>query len=505
MSTRHLPAWTTAEGLEPLRSVKRQSFARLAISDALIAFGTITALSAIAGMGDDRRDSLILLAFAGAAVTIGSLGHKALVRAPRPPTAKILTGLVVTWATLVAMGTGIYLATGTINNVGGALVESAAGFSTTAVTMIDPSMLSTGMQLWRASTQWFGGLLGLLIGIIALPQALRSSSLIGQAITTDQSRMVTRPIIGTRRIAAVYSGFTALMVLAYAGSGLSNLDSVVYALTTVSTGGFSSHADSFAGFGGAPRIVATAGMIIAGSSFFVIWWAIRGQVRPLLRSSELRIYAVVIVISTVLLSLPGRAMSVGDSLFITASAVSTTGYAVGDWTKMPDFSLTVLLVVVTMGSMAGSAGGGLRVLRVHALLKSVLRDLRLQLDPHRVVVIKNSGRPVEESSIDRISGYQVAHIFVAATGAFIISISGIGVVDSLWMSLGTLSTFGPAPGIGPFGYIGDVSAWVRLALVPMMLAARLSVLVVLLGFVWVGGLKKSALAEMRRRVTAAGR
>ncbi len=505
MSTRHLPAWTTTEALEPLKREKRQSFARLAVSDALLAFGAITALSAVAGMVDDPQDAMVLLVFAAAAVAIGSFGHKSLVRAPRPPTAKILTGLVVTWTALVMMGAGIYLATGAIDTVGGALVESAAGFSTTALTIIDPSRLSVGMQLWRASTQWFGGLFGLLIGVIALPQALRSSSLIGRAIATDQSRMVTRPVIGTRRVTAVYSGFTLVMVVAYAVSGLSALDSVVHALTTVSTGGFSSHADSFAGFGGGPRIVATAGMIVAGSSFFVIWWAIRGQVKPLLRSSELRIYAVVVAVTTALLSLPGTAMSVGDSLFITASTVSTTGYAVGDWTRMPDFSLTVLLVVVTMGSMAGSAGGGLRVLRVHALLRSVMRDLRLQLDPHRVAVIKNSGRPVEEASIDRIAGYQVAHIFVAAIGAFIISISGIGVVDSLWMALGTLSTFGPAPGVSPFGYLGDVSPWVRLALIPMMLAGRLSVLVVLLAVVWVGGLRRSAFAATRRRVRAARR
>jgi len=505
VTIRIAPVWGTSDVLEPFRGVKRRSFVRLAITDALLAFGVITAVTALVGIDDNVHDSLIMLAFAGAWIAIGSLGQRSFERSAKPPTTRILSGLVAAWISLVVAGVAIYLATGTIRSVDSALVESAAGFSTTAVTTLDPSSLGTAMQLWRASTQWLGGLLGLLIGVIALPQALRSSSLLGRTAGSDQSKMVARPIAGRRRILRVYVGFTVVMVVAYLATGVSALDSAVNGLTTVSTGGFTSHPDSFAAFGTSTRVVATIGMVIAGSSFFVIWWVLRGQVKPLLRSSELRVYAAVLIITSAFLSLPGSSLSISDAAFTAASTISTTGYSAVRWTAMPDFYLTVLLIVVAMGSMAGSAGGGLRVMRVHTLMKSVVRELRLQLDPHRVSVIKNSAQPVEESSIDRISGYHVAHILVCAAGAFVISISGIGLVESLWMAVGTLSSFGPAPGVGSYGDLRGIEPWVRLTLIPMMLAARLSVLVVLLGFVHIGGAKNSLIATTRRRLRASHR
>ncbi len=502
MTAQRLPAWTTSEALEPLRGVKRQSFVRLAVTESLMVFGAVTAVAALVGITGNLRETMIMLAFAGSWLAIGALGHKSFERAVRPPTTRVLSSLVAAWVSMVIAGMALYLATGTITSVDAALLESASGFSTTAITTLDPSELGSAMQVWRASTQWMGGLLGLLIGVIALPQALRSSSLLGRAIATDESRLVTRPTRGRLLIMRVYGGFTVAMIVAYLATGLSPVDAAVHGLTTVSTGGFSSRADSFAGFGTATRVVSTIGMIIAGSSFSVIWWALRGRLKPLRRSSELRIYVAVLVITTGLLAFPASSLSITDAAFTAASTVSTTGYAAGQWTLLPDSYLAVLLVVVAMGSMAGSAGGGLRVLRVHTLMKSVLRELRLQLDPNRVAVIKNSGRPVEEASIDRISGYHIAHIFVCAAGAFVISISGIGLVESLWIAVGTLSSFGPAPGIGSYGNVAGMEPWVRLTLIPMMLAARLSVLVVLLGLVHIGGAKKSVGAAVRRRLRA---
>ncbi len=498
MNATDTSGWNTSGQFGSSKRTKTPSYARLAITDALLGFGALTGLCGLVGLADDAGDSLILLGFSVIAVTIGLLGQRSFVRTRRPPSSKILVGLVITWSVLVVMGVGVYLATGVIDTVDEALLESAAGFSTTALTVLDPTELSTSMQLWRAVTQWFGGLLGVLIGVVALPQALRGSSLIGRVAATDESRLVRQPLLARRRILTMYSSFTFLLAVAYAVTGMGVIDSIVHSFTTASTGGFSSNTDSFVGVNGGARVVATVGMLVAGSSFFVAWWTIRGRVQPLVRSSELRVYVAAVALTTVAIVISADQMSVGDALFTAASALSTTGYAVTDWTTLSDFVLAVLLIVVAMGSMAGSAGGGLRVVRVHTLMKSVMRELRRQLDPNVVVVVKNSGYPVEEESIDRISGYHVAHLAVCGVGAFLLAASGMDVVESLWTAVSTLSSFGPSVGTGPFGQLGGVSPWARLTLVPMMLAARLSVLVVLLGFVWVGGLKRSLMISTRR-------
>ena len=125
--------------------------------DGLLALGVLTTACALAGFADDAGDSLVLLACGVPAVLIGLFSRASLERRHRPAPSRILSGLAMTWMVLVLAGTGVYLATGTVEEAHNAFVESAAGFSTTALTTLDPEELSVPMQLWRAATQWVGG------------------------------------------------------------------------------------------------------------------------------------------------------------------------------------------------------------------------------------------------------------------------------------------------------------------------------------------------------------
>ena len=126
----------------------------------------------------------------------------------------------------------VYLGTGTIGRVDTAFVEAAAGFSTTNITTLDPGDLSVSMQLWRAATQWVGGLFGILVAAIALPLVLRGTVLNRSYSQDDAERLAPTPVMGRRRIMAIYSGFTLVFGLAYSLVGLGARDSVVHALTT---------------------------------------------------------------------------------------------------------------------------------------------------------------------------------------------------------------------------------------------------------------------------------
>ncbi|MDG2027548.1 MAG: potassium transporter TrkG [Acidimicrobiales bacterium] len=496
MTTQRAPR-ISAPRLE-LRGARPTSYSRLAVAEATAVLGIVSITCGVLGLFDDAGDALFLIGLGLASIAFALLARRTLDRTHRPSPGRVLSGLAFTWLTLVVIGTGVYLATGTIDRVDDAFVESAAGFSTTSLTTLDPSELNVPMQLWRAGTQWIGGLVGIIVGVVSLPLALRGGMLSREG-QHARERLAPTPVVGRRRVMLVYGAISTLVGLGYVATGLGARDSLVHTFTTVSTGGFSSKVDSFAGLGAGPRTVATIGMAIGGTSFIVIWWALRGRSASILRSTELRLYLGILAAGSVLLALSGEGMSIGESVFTTVSAASTTGFAVGEWTALSDSVLMVLLVIIGTGSMSASAGGGLRVLRAWTLVGFASRELRRQLDPHSAAVVKQAGEPIDERALERTTGYQIAHLGLCGCAAFLLAIAGTDVLAALYTGISVISTHGPGVGPGAYGSLESFSPPARLLLTPFMLAGRLSILPLLLALSF-GFRLENELARRVRRV-----
>lgn len=482
-----------------LRGARPTSYARLATADAVAGLGFISVLSGLLGIADDVADASVLLAVGIAASVGGVAAHRSFDRRHRPSPGRVLSGLALSWVVVVVLGSGVYLATGTIDRVDDAVVEAAAGFSTTSLTTLDPDGLSVPMQLWRAATQWLGGLIGVIVGVVSMPLALRGGALSREG-SHALEQLAPTPVIGRRRVAGIYLALTTIVGLGYLATGLGARDSLVHAFTTASTGGYSSHADSFVGFGTGARVVAIIGMIAGGSSFVIIWWAIRGRTRSIWRSTELRLYLALVAAGTVVVSLGSETIGVTDAIFTAASAASTTGYAVTEWTAFDDSALMVLLLIIGTGAMAGSAGGGLRVIRAWSLVGFAGRELRRQLDPHAVVVIKQAGEPIDEAALEQTTGYQIAHIGVCLSAAFLLAVSGLDVVAAIFTGISVISTHGPGVGAGAFGSLDSFSPLARIALLPFMLAGRLSILPLLLAVSFAFRIENEAVRRGRRAI-----
>ncbi|MCQ3806803.1 MAG: hypothetical protein KTV16_05905 [Acidimicrobiia bacterium] len=145
--------------LDPRRP-RRDSHIVLTVTDGLLGLGAVTLLCAVAGSLDALGDSAVLAGTAVLLIAVALRSRARLVRRRRPAPSAVLSGLAAAWLALVAVGAAVYLVTGTIGRFDDAAVEAAAGFSTTAVTTLDPSELSVPMALWRASTPWVRGAAG---------------------------------------------------------------------------------------------------------------------------------------------------------------------------------------------------------------------------------------------------------------------------------------------------------------------------------------------------------
>ena len=461
-------------------AARQDSYSRLAVADGLLAFTVIAVLAAVAGVTDNLRDSLVLLAVGAITGSIAIATRRKFVRRERPPTARVIAGLASTWASLVVTGSIVYLASGTIATFDEALFESAAGFSTVAATTVDPESLGTSMSLFRAGTQFVGGLVGLLAGVVALPRTMKGNVQIPKGRGSRADRLVPDPVIGRQRVVRLYLALATACGFGYLITGLGARSSLIHALTTVSTGGFSDRADSLVSAPGGTKVVATVFMLIGGVSFFALFWLLRGNHRRFVKSPELRIYLGIIGLVTLSLLREVDGLSVGDALFTAASASSTTGLAVTEWTGFPSGALALLLVAVATGAMGASAGSGLRVIRAWLLCLFAAREIRRQLDPNAVTLVRHGGRTLDDKELDSLTGYQIAHFGLCGIGAFMLALTGDELVDSLWTAISVVSTFGPSPTMGAFGDADELGRLGQLVMIPGMLAGRLTILPLLL-------------------------
>ena len=461
-------------------AARQDSYSRLAVADGLLAFTVIAVLAAVAGVTDNLGDSLVLLAVGAITGSIAIATRRKFVRRERPPTARVIAGLASTWASLVVTGSIVYLTSGTIATFDEALFESAAGFSTVAATTVDPESLGTSMSLFRAGTQFVGGLVGLLAGVVALPRTMKGNVQIPKGRGSRADRLVPDPVIGRQRVVRLYLALATACGFGYLITGLGARSSLIHALTTVSTGGFSDRADSLVSAPGGTKVVATVFMLIGGVSFFALFWLLRGNHRRFVKSPELRIYLGIIGLVTLSLLREVDGLSVGDALFTAASASSTTGLAVTEWTGFPSGALALLLVAVATGAMGASAGSGLRVIRAWLLCLFATREIRRQLDPNAVTLVRHGGRTLDDKELDSLTGYQIAHFGLCGIGAFMLALTGDELVDSLWTAISVVSTFGPSPTMGAFGNADELGRLGQLVMIPGMLAGRLTILPLLL-------------------------
>ncbi len=437
--------------------------------------GIATMVCGLAGIGDDNADAITLAVVGALCAALAAAARRRVAPPHRPTPGRVFAGIGLLWTVLVLFGAALYAATGAVGRLDDALVESAAGFTTTSLTLLDASEASRAVLLFRSATSWVGGLTAILIAVVTLPTVLRSTALIGYSTGRRGLDLVPNAAVGTRRVLVLYSGFTAACVAAYLLTGLGVTEALVVGVGTASTGGFTGRADSLAGYGTATQAVAAAGMLVAGAGIFVVWWLARGRLRPLWRSQELRAFALLLAVAAVVMA-AHNGIGWGEAGFMAVSMMSTTGFAVSDWTSWAPSATVVMLVAAGIGTMMGSPGGGIKVMRARLLMGAAGGELRRQLDSYAVVLVRRDGETLSRRTLDRLGGHQIAFVVVVGAGALLLGVSGASLAGSVWGSVSAVSTVGPAVGeIGAFGRLDNLDWAGRLALVPLMMGGRMSI------------------------------
>lgn len=479
----------------PGRAGGRESPVGYVVGMGALAGATLAAASAVVGVVTDGRD---VGTFAAFAVGWSALGLVLVTRCRVPDRIRSSTafvGVVALWLTYIAISTVTYVVLDSFEGPwDDAVFESVAGFTTTAATVVtDPEAYSRATLLWRAGTQWIGGLAALLFVVAILPSIGVGGLDVTEAGdrhagTSLQSR---RTVLQLRRLTTLYVVLTAIGVGVFLAGGMGPFDSLTYAATTISTGGFANHAGSFGHFrSDLVEWAGFAGMVLGGTNMALLFRGLRrGAVTPLWRSYELRAYATVIVVGGAVIAVvnaPAGGLthdSVRGAFFHVASAASTTGHFVGGWGEWDSGAQVLLLAVIGVGAMSGSAGGGFRLVRVLALVGYLRREVVLQVHPRAASPVRVGRRTLSEPLVARMIGYQAQYVLVAATGAVAVGALGGELVTSLSGAVSAVANMGPALGEltpGQGGVLG-LPRPARAALMPLMVLGRLEIAPVLVG------------------------
>ena len=398
--------------------------------------------------------------------------------------------VVVCWLGVVFVGALPFILSGLMGPVD-AFLNSMAGFTTTGAATVTPEELSPALLLWRSLSQWIGG-----IGIIVLFVAIAPLAGFGatqlytaEAATPVQERITPRIRDTVKVLAFVYGGLTLGGVVILHLVGMGTFDAVNYALTTVSTGGYSPHSNSVAAFDSwAVELAITVGMVLGGTNFAIYYIAFRRGLGRAVGNAELVTYLGVILASTMLITAnlhasdhrDSLAIAFREALFQSASLTTGTAFSTTDWSAWPPFSVALLVLIMAVGGCAGSTAGGMKAIRVYLLTRNAAQDIFRMIHPRAVTPLVLGDRALPERLRVGVLGFFFVYVATMAVGTLLIALHQVPVGQAFGSVFACLNITGTFPGaVGTSQFYADLPATAKTTLTILMLLGRLELFTVL--------------------------
>jgi len=365
-----------------------------------------------------------------------------------------------------------------LGNPVNAFFESMSGFTATGATILtDIDGLDRSLGMYRQFSHWLGGMGIIVLAVAVLPRLriggrqLLESELAGPQ---ELERLGATIRETARRLWVLYVGLTALCVVGLAALGWSGVDpamslfeAVAHAFSALALGGFSTRSESMAAFAPASQWLVLVFIVLAGVNFLRLYRLfIQRSGRVVARDEELRLYLAFLLVGSGLLVLEvfesGIASgeeAVRNAVFHAVSIMTTTGFAVSDYTQWSALALMTLLVLMFVGASAGSTGGSIKVVRHLLLFRLVRRELEHAVHREAVVPVRLSGRAVDERALHSAVMFVAIYLAVFALGAVLLVVDAavhgsleVAAFDAIGAAAACLGNIGPAFGFaGPFG------------------------------------------------------
>ena len=403
------------------------------------------------------------------------------------------------WIAAGLAGALPYLITGSIGGFTDACFESLSGFTTTGASVLsDIEQLPPGIQLWRSLTQWFGGMGIIVLSIAILPFLGVGGMQLYKAEIPSPVVDKLKPRISdtAKTLWKVYLVITALEAgLLWAGD-MPVFDAVCHAFCTMPTGGFSTKNLSIAHYGSAYfEFMITIFMLVAGINFALHYRLIKGDPAVFGKDPECRVFLSLVILFSIVVALDIHGRVYGHlaeafrfASFQVSSIITTTGFATADFDQWPPLSRVILVVCMFLGAMAGSTGGGMKIMRATILVKHTYKEIFRIIHPHAITSVKLGRTPVPEDVLNSIWGFFLLFLLFFVAGTLIMAGLGLDLISASTSVAASIGNIGPGLGVVcPTQNYGAVPLLGKWTLIFCMLLGRLelyTVIVLLMPEYW---------------------
>tara|TARA_B110000971_G_scaffold5069_1_gene5071 strand:+ start:4 stop:1431 length:1428 start_codon:yes stop_codon:yes gene_type:complete len=377
------------------------------------------------------------------------------------------------WVLMSLSGMLPYLFTGVIPDISSAFFETMSGYTTTGSTILnDIESVPKGILFWRSTTHWIGGM-GIIVLAIAILPLLGIGGMqlfAAEAPGPSSDKLHPRITDTAKRLWFIYVGYTLAETILLSVAGMSFFDAINHAMSTLSTGGFSTKNNSVAHWNNTPKIqyIITFFMLIAGTNFVLSYFAFTGKIRKIFRDQEFKFFMTFIGISTLLVALVLYSKvdltissfdhpqifgtlesSFRHAFFQVVAVITTTGFVTADFTAWTPFLTIVFFGLMFMGGSAGSTSGGVKGVRHMLMIKSGFLEFKRALHPNAILQPRYNGSILKEEVVYNIYAFFILYMLSFIFGALVFGALGLDFESAIGVAASSLGNVGPA--IGSYG------------------------------------------------------
>ena len=325
-------------------------------------------------------------------------------------------GFVITslaWILMSLLGALPLYTSGSIPSYIDALFEIVSGFTTTGSSILTSiEDLPHCMIFWRSFTHWIGGM-GVLVFILSVVKLQGDDHNMHLMRAESPGPIVGKLVPKIRNTASllygIYTFMTVLLIVLLAITGMPLFDAICNAFGTAGTGGFGILNSGIGQYNNVVwEVIISIFMFLFGVNFnlyfFILMWDIKG----ILGCEEVKWYGAITLtfIALITLNLWPYYDSFWEALrhssFQVSSIITTTGFASTDFNLWPQFSKTLLYILMFIGACAGSTGGGVKISRWMIIFKKLKNTITKVLHPRSVKVVTLEGKAVDDDVINEV-------------------------------------------------------------------------------------------------------
>lgn len=399
--------------------------------------------------------------------------------------------VALAWILWSVFGALPFLLSGCIPRFEDAFFEVVSGFTTTGSTILrDIEGLPKCMNFWRCLTHWVGGM-GVLVFVMAvIPLSNKNSMFLMRAEIPGPTcdKLVPKARTTARILYTMYLGLSVAEVIFLLAGDMNLYQAVIHTFSTAGTGGFSDRNASVAAFNSAYIDgVITVFMLLFGINFNLYFLLLMKNVKGFFKNEELRNYlgivaAAIALITINIMNLYGGVLhAFRYAAFQVVSVITTTGFVTANFDLWPEFSKTILLLLMVVGACAGSTGGGMKVSRIMILGRIITKEMRQILHPKSVNVVKLDGKRLTDEETHGVYVYTICYFVILSVSVLLISVDNFDFITNFTAVLTTLNNVGPGLAkVGPVENFSAFSCFSKIILSLDMLIGRLEILPIMM-------------------------